>query len=370
METQNYHRLSYKERVVIETLLSENKTPSFIAKQLGRNRSTITREINKWMDDKPSSQKRPLNVYKADLAHWCAQDDYLNKRNLDKISKHPALRVYVYRGLLRGWSPEQIAGRIKEDYPTDPIMSISYETIYMYIYRHRQAKLNKKLIALLRYSKLIRRKYKGSANRKKIKDALSIDHRPAHIELRREVGHWEGDTMIGIKQASSIGTMVERKTRFVRIVKLKDRKSKTATLAFKKQVDHMDPIFRKTLTYDNGSEMANHKWFTKKTGMQVYFAHPYSAWERGTNENTNGLIRYYLPKKTDFNLVSESQLKNIEDKLNNRPRKVLGFKTPAEMITKEKIYNDDAVLMFGNNSPRVILNINTVSSKQKCNFKL
>lgn len=335
METQNYHRLSYKERVVIETLLGEKKSPSFIARQLSRNRSTITREINKWID-RGKNARASINVYKADLAHWSAEDNYHSKRGIDKISQHPSLRIYVYRGLLRGWSPEQIAGRIKEDYPDNSIMSISYEAIYMYIYRHRQAKLNKKLIALLRYSKLIRRKYKGSANRTKIKDAVSIDQRPAHIELRREVGHWEGDTMIGIKQASSIGTMVERKTRFVRIVKLKDRKSQTATHAFKKQVEHMDPIFRKTLTYDNGSEMANHKWFTKKTGMQVYFAHPYSAWERGTNENTNGLIRYYLPKETDFNLVSESQLKTIEDKLNNRPRKVLGFKTPSEMITKEK----------------------------------
>lgn len=335
METQNYHRLTYKERVVIETLLGENKSPSFIARQLSRNRSTITREINKWIDPGPNA-RASTNVYKADLAHWCAEDDYLNKRNTDKISTYPALRIYVYRGLLRGWSPEQIAGRIKEDYPGNSVMSISYEAIYMYIYRHRQARLNKKLIALLRYSKLIRRKYKGSANRTKIKDAVSIEQRPAHIELRREVGHWEGDTMIGIKQASSIGTMVERKTRFVRIVKLKDRKSETATHAFKKQVEHMDPIFRKTLTYDNGSEMANHKWFTQHTGMQVYFAHPYSAWERGTNENTNGLIRYYLPKETDFNLVSESQLKTIEDKLNNRPRKILGFKTPSEMITKEK----------------------------------
>lgn len=337
METQNYHRLSYKERVVIETLFRQNKTPSFIARQLGRNRSTITRELNKWVSKKESSRNHPANRYKAELSHWCAEDAYLNKRNLDKISKYARLRIYVYRGLLQGWSPEQIAGRIKEDYPGNSIMSISYEAIYMYIYRHRQAKLNKKLIALLRYSKLIRRKYKGSANRTKIKDAVSIDQRPAHIELRREVGHWEGDTMIGIKQASSIGTMVERKTRFVRIVKLKDRKSATATHAFKKQVEHMDPIFRKTLTYDNGSEMANHKWFTQHTGMQVYFAHPYSAWERGTNENTNGLIRYYLPKETDFNLISESQLKTIEDKLNNRPRKVLGFKTPSEMITKEKI---------------------------------
>ena len=336
METQNYHRLSYKERVVIETLWGENKTPSFIARQLGRNRSTITRELNKWVSKKEFLRSHPANRYKAELSHWCAEDAYLNKRNLDKISKHARLRIYVYRGLLNKWSPEQIAGRIKKAYPRDPVMRISYEAIYMFIYKHRQAKVNKKLIALLPYSKPVRRKYKGSNGRTKIKDAVSIDQRPQHIELRREAGHWEADLMIGLKQASAIGTMVERKTRFVRIIKLKDRKSATVTHEFKKQMDDMHPLFRKTLTYDNGSEMANHKWFTQHTGVQVYFAHPYSAWERGTNENTNGLIRRFLPKQTDFNLVPLSQLKNIEDKLNNRPRKILGFKTPLEMISIEK----------------------------------
>ena len=148
METQNYHRLSYKERVVIETLLRQDKTASFIAGQLGRNRSTITREINKWIDPGPNARVS-INVYKADLAHWCAQDDYFNKRNMDKISRNARLRIYVYRGLLNKWSPEQIAGRIKEDYPLYPTMRISYEAIYMFIYKHRQAKTNKKLIALL-----------------------------------------------------------------------------------------------------------------------------------------------------------------------------------------------------------------------------
>lgn len=310
METQNYHRLSHKERVIIETLLGEKKSPSFIARQLGRNRSAITREINQWIDTNPNS-RASVNVYKADLAHWNAEDDYLNKRNFDKISTHARLRIYVCRGLLNKWSPEQIAGRIKKDYPLDSAMRISYEAIYMFICKHRQAKTNKKLIALLPYSKPVRRKYKGSAGRTKIKDAVSIDERPAHIELRREAGHWEADLMIGLKQASAIGTMVERKTRLLRIIKLKDRKSKTVTHEFKKQMDTMHPLFRKTLTYDNGSEMANHKWFTQHTGMQVYFAHPCSAWERGTNENTNGLIRRFLPKQTDFNSVDIIQIKEL-----------------------------------------------------------
>lgn len=290
MDTKNYHRLTYKERVIIETLLSEKRSRSFISQQLNRSRSTITRELKKWII-------KPADIYKADLAHWCAEDDYLNKRNLDKISTYPSLRIYVYRGLLRGWSPEQIAGRIKEEYPLNPIMRISYEAIYMFIYKHRQASLNKKLIALLHYSKLIRRQYKGSKNRIRIKDAVSIDDRPAHIELRQEAGHWEGDLMIGPKQASAIGTLVERKTRFTRIVKLKDRKSETVTTQFKNQMNKMDPLFRKTFTYDNGMEMANHKWFTKKTGMQVYFAHPYSAWKEERTKTPTGSSGAFFQKK-------------------------------------------------------------------------
>ena len=329
METKNYHRLSYKERVVIETLLSEKKPRSFISKQLKRNRSTITREINKWI-------RNPCDTYKADLAHWCAQDDYLNKRNLDKISTYSPLKFYVYRGLLGGWSPEQIAGKIKLHYHGDSIMSISHEAIYTHIYTHNQGKLRKKLIALLLYSKSKRRTRKGAKKgRTRIKDALSIDERPAHIELRQEVGHWEGDLVVGPKQTSAIGTLVERKIRFTHIVKLKNRQSKTVTTAFKKPLNKMDALFRKTMTYDNGMEMAEHKFFTKKTGMPVYFAHPYSSWERGTNENTNGLIRRYFPKKTDFNKISEPELKKIQDKLNNRPRKILGFFTPNEMLEKE-----------------------------------
>jgi IS30 family transposase len=193
---------------------------------------------------------------------------------------------------------------------------------------------------LLLYSKSKRRSRKGvKQGRIRIKDAVSIDERPKHIEFRKEVGNWEGDLIIGVKQSSAIGTLVERKTRYTYIVKLKNRKTETVTKAFEKPLNKMDAIFRKTMTYDNGMEMANHKSFTKQTGMPVYFAHPYSSWERGTNENTNGLIRRYLPKKTDFNKITEIELKNIQEKLNNRPRKIIGFYTPKEMIDKEKEMN-------------------------------
>jgi IS30 family transposase len=329
MEEKKYKRLSLKERVIIQTLLEENKTKSFISEKLKRARSTITREINKWV-------QHPGETYNADLANWYAKDDYLNKRNIDKIGTYNLLKFYVYKGLLKQWSPEQIAGRIKIEYPNNPIMSISHEAIYMHIYSHPQARLNRKLIALLPYHKSRRRTVKGTKRRKiRIKEQVSIDQRPKHIEERLEIGHWEGDLMIGVKQGSAIGTLVERKARYTYIVKLKNRRSATVVKGFSKELNNLKSMFKKTMTYDNGMEMAKHKLLTEKTGMIVNFAHPYSSWERGTNENTNGLIRRYFPKGTNFNDITEAQLKTVQEKLNNRPRKVLKFKTPHEVMALE-----------------------------------
>lgn len=331
MESKKYVRLSYSERVKIQTLLEEGRSRIYIAQAVNRNRSTITRELSKWI-------KRPTDKYRADLAHFCAEDDNLNKRSLDKISTHSRLKMYVYRNLLMRNSPEQIAGRIKLDYPDNHIMRISYEAIYTHIYNFRHGKMRKKLISLLLYSNSKRKSRKGiKSNGQRIKDAKSIEERPVNIEDRKEVGHWEGDLIIGPKQSSAIGTLVERKTRFVYIVKLKNRKSETVTKAFKKSINRLETEFRKTLTYDNGMEMANHKWFTKHTGAVVYFAHPYSSWERGSNENTNGLIRRYFPKNTDFNKITENQLKEVQNMLNNRPRKVLGYYTANEIMNKERL---------------------------------
>ena len=215
-------------------------------------------------------------------------------------------------------------------------MSISHESIYSYIYRHRQTKLAQKLIKLLPYHHHKRRKQRKFGTKKsRIKNQISIDNRPDHVELRLEVGHWEGDLMIGIGQKSAIGTIVERKTRYTFIVKLENRKSETVTYQFAKILNTLPKYILKSMTYDNGMEMANHQWLTNNTGMDIFFAHPYSSWERGTNENTNGLIRRFLPKGTDFNNVTLQQLKAIENNLNNRPKKVLGYKTPNELMTQE-----------------------------------
>jgi IS30 family transposase len=329
MELKKQRRLTLKERVIIQTLLIEKKSKSYIAIRLGRTRSTIGREVNKWV------QKKEDN-YDAELSHWCAKEDYLNKRNLDKISTYPLLKFFVYRGLLSNWTPEQISGRLKELYPNDQIMSISHEAIYRHIYTRPQARLNKKLIKLLVRKKTRRRspkKRRGGGS--KIINQVSIDNRPQHIELRNEVGHWEGDLVIGKNHKSAIGTIVERKTRFTLIVKLESKKAGEVANEFSKILNKLNPIYKKTMTYDNGIEMARHEKITKNTGMKIYFAHPYSSWERGTNENTNGLIRRYLPKGTNFNEIHINQLQIIQEKLNNRPRKIIGYKTPKEMMDLE-----------------------------------
>ena len=322
-------RLTLNERIVIETLLKENKTKSYIAKHLNRNRSTITREVNTWVI-------KPSDHYDATIADFFAKQEYLNKRNLDKINTYKRLKSFVYRGLLSGFSPEQIGGRIKVLYPNDPVMSISYEAIYQHIYRHRQSYLGKKLIKLLPYHHHKRReKRKFGKNRVRIKDQVNISQRPQHVELRLEVGHWEGDLMIGIGQKSAIGTIVERKTRYTFIVKIENRKSITVTQQFAEILNTLPKYILKSMTYDNGLEMANHKWLAEITGMNIFFANPYSSWERGTNENTNGLIRRFFPKGTDFNNITIEQLKQAQYSLNNRPRKILAYKTPNEIMKHE-----------------------------------
>ena len=334
---KNVHtKLTLTERIIIETLLKEKKSKSYISTTLSRSRSTITREINLWVYS-------PTDIYDAAMAHWHAKFINQTKRAQEKINVYPKLKIFIYRGLLSGTSPELIAGRLKLLFPNQPTMNISHESIYCHIYRHRQSKIGKKLIKLLPYHHHKRRdNRKFGVKKSRIKDQVSIDQRPKHIENRDEVGHLEGDLMIGVGHKSAVGTVVDRKTRYLIIIPLNSRKSKVVTAAFAKYLLEHPAYLRKTMTYDNGMEMAFHKWLTKKTGMDIYFAHPYSSWERGTNENTNGLIRRFLPKGTDFKNISAKRLKEIENTLNNRPRKVLGYKTPNE-ARQEEIDANNAV---------------------------
>ncbi|PKQ45370.1 IS30 family transposase [Confluentibacter flavum] len=212
-------------------------------------------------------------------------------------------------------------------------MSISHEAIYKHIYTRPQASLNKKLIKLLVRKKTRRRTPKKRRETgSKIINQVSIDKRPNHIEDRIEIGHWEGDLITGKNPKSDIGTIVERKARYTIIIKLNSKKADEVAKMFSEKLNQLNIIFKKSMTYDNRIEMVRHEKITQNTCMKIFVAHPYSSWERGTNENTNGLIRRYLPKGTDFNQIDEKLLMKIQEKLNNRPRKIIGYKTPKEIM--------------------------------------
>ena len=217
----------------------------------------------------------------------------------------------------------------------DPLMQISMESIYFYIYVHAKPELKKLLISQLRQ----KRKYRGNVRRgadkrTTIQDPVRIDERPAEVLGREIPGHWEGDLILGKDRASATGTLNERSSRTVIMVHLKSRDAENVRKAFEKEFKTIPAQMKKSLTYDNGTEMAQHKLFTKNSKIQVYFAHPYSPWERPTNENSNGLIRDYFPKGTDFSLVTKKELKRVQDELNERPRKVLDMCTPKEVFQK------------------------------------
>ena len=279
MKTPTYKRICYEERVKIEGYLDCGKNVTEIAKLLNRPRQTIDREIKAGLSS-------PVGRYIASYSEFRSNVFKRTRRTESKISENTQLRVYVLRSLCLGISPEQISGRLKLEYPGNPLMQLSHESIYKYIYNEARSPLRRWLIKQLargrpKRSALPRRKiYMGT-----IKDRITIDKRPTHIENRKEVGHWEGDLMIGKDQKSAIGTLVERKMRYTMIIPLKSKNSEHVVEEFALRLNALPECLRKTLTYDNGIEFSMHKKFTDLTGMPVYFAHPYSSWERGTNEN-------------------------------------------------------------------------------------
>jgi IS30 family transposase len=248
---------------------------------------------------------------------------------------HHALREYVHTHLLEKWSPEQISVSLKKEYPHEMAMRISDEAIYQYLYVLPRGVLKKTLIAGLRQERKYRRKRKTGnpdERRGKMADMLSIEERPKEVEDRSVPGHWEGDTIVGLHRQSALGTLVERTTRYTMLVYLPKKDATSVRKAFAKEIRTLPSALRKTLTYDQGKEMSEHKKLTMDTHMQVYFAHPGSPWERGTNENTNMLIRQYFPKGTDFRIITKQEIKKAERSLNGRPRKTLGWRNPQEAL--------------------------------------
>ncbi len=301
-------------------MLWEKKSLGEIAKTLGRSKSTISRELNN--NSSPE--------YKKYLSHRAHKRAVQKRENASRRPRLKDARIisYVRTKLKAGWSPEQISGRISIDHPG---FSISHEAIYQYIY-YPKTEGHRELISCLRRahrkrkSKAIGRQQKKS----KIPNRISIELRPPSVERRRQYGHWEGDSLVSRKSKVALNTLVERKSRFLMLTKIKRKTAEATFKAVVNRLKNLPPKARRTLTMDNGTENAMHQEITSSIGIDCYFAHPYASWERGTNEHINGLVRWYLPKGTDFRNISDDEIARIESLINNRPRKCLGFKTPLE----------------------------------------
>jgi IS30 family transposase len=297
-----------------------------IARGIGRAPSTVTRELLVNPDE-----------YSAGAAMKSAYRRASSRKSgKSKLAGHSPLRSAVVRLLLGKWSPEQVSAKLREEYPDDMTMRISDEAIYDHVYLLPRGELKSSLIKVLRQERKHRRKRRGAEGetRGKIADMLSIEERPAEVADRIIPGHWEGDLVVGKRGGSAVGTLVERTTRHLILVPLKSRDAISVRRGFAKAVQTLPKELKLTLTYDQGKEMAEHKKFTVSTGVKVYFAHPHSPWERGTNENTNGLLRQYFPKGTDFTKITTRELRAAQRSLNGRPRKTLNWKTPQEAFNE------------------------------------
>jgi IS30 family transposase len=316
--------LTVVEREDISRGLASGSSLRDIAKRLERAPSTVSREVAR-------HGGRP--EYRAHDAEQRARDSTLRpKRCL--LAIHVELQEVVASKLILDWSPEQISGWLKIRHADDESMRVSHETIYRSLFIQARGALKKELVGHLRSKRRIRRSrhariFKDS--RGQIVDAISIRERPAEIEDRAVPGHWEGDLIGGTKN-THIATLVERHSRFTALVKVRSKDTATVVAALSRQIRRLPTSLRRSLTWDRGLEMAQHKNFTVATDVKVYFCDPHSPWQRGTNENTNRLLRQYLPKRTDLSGYTQSQLDKIALRLNQRPRKTLGFETPASKL--------------------------------------
>ncbi len=317
-------RLSLAEREEISRGLAKGHTVTAIAKPLGRSVSTVSREVRR---------NSGINGYRAVRADRMAQARTRRTRP-PKLATHLALRAVVEDGLKRRRSPQQISERLKLDYPDDPSMRVSHETIYTSLFVQAKRGLPGELTVHLRTRRVRRRLHRrvfvGSA---RVRDLVPIGRRPAEVESRLVLGHWEGDLLVGRGGISRIATLVERVTRYLVLVHLPDGGGTDSVItALAATVQGLPSELRRSLTWDRGTEMTKHGLFTEATAVPVFFCDAYSPWQRGTNENTNGLLRQYLPKGTDLSVHSADDLQAIADELNDRPRRVLGWHTPAEVL--------------------------------------
>jgi transposase, IS30 family len=313
-----YCRLSFAERQRIDQLKKQGHGVRSISRAICRSPSTISREFN-----------RRFTEYNAKTAHKDAIEKSYRRVKKRKISG-PLAEIILYLLTELHCSPEQISGYLQKEYGSMPEMQVSSEAIYLWVYRHERREIITRF--LRRKHKYRRQRRVRGVHRGGIKNRVSIRERPPSVEDREEMGHWEGDLIIGEKQRSAIGTLVERSTRYTILVQLDSRDSETVVGNFIKFLKRIPPHLRRSLTYDNGSEMAYHEKLFSETQTKVYFADPRSPWQRGTNENTNGLIREFLPKSTDLSVHSQEKLGGFAALLNRRPRKILNFNTPEQVF--------------------------------------
>ena len=293
-----------------------------MALQLGRSPSTISREI---------ARNGGIRVYRASTADQAAWDRGIRAKPC-KLALHPKLRYSVMKKLRQSWSPEQIAGWLKREYPHEAHNQVSHETIYRSLFIQARGVLKKELQLCLRSQRAIRRSRHHTQKREghgRITDTVSISLRPASVEDRAVPGHWEGDLLAGSGN-SYIATLVERYSRYVMLARVSGKDTDTVIAALIKHAHKLPNELYKSLTWDRGKEMADHKRFTLATDIEVFFCDPHSPWQRGSNENTNGLLRQYFPKGTDLSVHSQAKLNAVARQLNERPRKTLEFETPAE----------------------------------------
>ena len=318
--------LSLAEREEISRGLAADRSCRAMAKALGRSPSTVSREIRR---------NGGADRYRAALADEAAYSRARRPKRC-KLAKNRRLCRAVARKLEKRWSPQQIAGWLKQMHPQDESKRVSHETIYRSLFIQSRGAFRKELTQYLRTKRTIRRSKNASAKGGgygRIVDAVSISERPADVEDRAVPGHWEGDLLVGSKN-SYIATLVERHTRYVMLVKIPSKDTETVVNALIKQAKKLPTELYKSLTWDRGTELSDHKRFSLATDIDVYFCDPQSPWQRGSNENTNGLLRQYFPKGTDLSVHSQAHLNKVARELNERPRQTLGFRTPAEKFSE------------------------------------
>jgi IS30 family transposase len=316
--------LSAAEREEISRAMVAGTSVRSVARQLGRAASTISREIAR------NGGRQRYRAGQADQRAW----QQANRPKTCVLASNQSLRHAVAQKLQDDWSPQQISGWLKAEYQNDRTMHVSHETIYRSLFVQARGVLKKELVAHLRSGRTMRRGKTATSKghlRGQIVDAVSIRERPAEVEDRAVPGHWEGDLIAGSNN-SHIATLVERQSRFVMLVRIHSRDTVTVVSALTRAVKKLPEGLMATLTWDRGNELASHKRFTVATDVQVYFCDPRSPWQRGTNENTNGLLRQYFPKGTDLSRFTQGELDEVARKLNTRPRMTLGFASPADTL--------------------------------------